>query len=178
MHKFFLSALAVSALLAWPLFSRADTVVPDFDEQFAKAKKTAEFQCMALNIYHEARGDNRAGKFAVADVVLNRVADERYPDSVCGVVKQSKRDEKGNLILNKCQFSWWCDGKSDTPREVLSWEESQLVAFNIMYWKRFRGLTEGSTHYHAVSIPAPYWAKDFISRGVVGQHQFYQWENI
>ena len=47
---------------------------------------TEREHCMALNIYHEARSENMAGKFAVADVVLNRVNDRRYPDTVCGVI--------------------------------------------------------------------------------------------
>ena len=74
---------------------------------------------MALNIYHEARSDNLAGKFAVGDVVLNRVNDTRYPNNVCDVIYQGEhrpswKDPKTLVpVRNRCQFSWYCDGKSD-----------------------------------------------------------------
>ena len=61
--------------------------------------------CMAQNIYFEARGSNLADRVAVADVVLNRVEDTRYPDTVCEVVKQGRQDSNGNMIRNQCQFS-------------------------------------------------------------------------
>ena len=50
----------------------------------------AELDCLALNIYHEARGETYQGKVAVANVTLNRVAHSKYPDSVCGVVRQGR----------------------------------------------------------------------------------------
>ena len=78
--------------------------------------------CMALNIYYEARGSNLADKAAVADVVLNRVNDSRYPNTICEVVKQGeqkpswKDPNKMVMVRNRCQFSWYCDGKKDTPQ--------------------------------------------------------------
>ena len=52
-------------------------------------------KCMALNIYHEARGDNYAGKVAVSDVVLNRVNDTRYPNTICDVIYQGGEERGG-----------------------------------------------------------------------------------
>ena len=66
--------------------------------------------CIALNVYFEARSDNMSGQYAVAHVVLNRVASGRWPDDVCSVVHQGY--EKGKF---KCQFTWYCDGKPDDP---------------------------------------------------------------
>ena len=45
--------------------------------------------CMALNIYHEARNQSIVGQVAVAEVVMNRVEDSRFPDTICEVVKQA-----------------------------------------------------------------------------------------
>ena len=70
--------------------------------------------CLALNVYHEARDQPFIGQVAVAQVVMNRVKDERYPDDVCGVVKQGLTYswDTDYPVLNRCQFSWYCDGKS------------------------------------------------------------------
>ena len=69
--------------------------------------------CMAANIYHEAKNQPMAGQIAVAQVVMNRVNDSRYPDNVCDVVKQGLTYKNGKVVLGKCQFSWYCDGKKD-----------------------------------------------------------------
>ena len=72
--------------------------------------------CMALNIYHEARNQSIVGQVAVAEVVMNRVEDSRFPDTICEVVKQAvtyKNTDKP--VLHKCQFSWYCDGQKDEP---------------------------------------------------------------
>ncbi len=79
-------------------------------------------ECLALNMYHESRGQGIAGELAVTAVVLNRVNDKRYPNTICEVVEQgptraSWQDPKIRFpVKNRCQFSWFCDGKSDTPR--------------------------------------------------------------
>ena len=52
--------------------------------------------CLALNIYHEARGEPPEGQLGVGWVVLNRVDDPRFPDSVCGVVLE------GGEQRNRC----------------------------------------------------------------------------
>ena len=73
--------------------------------------------CLATNIYHEARGESYAGKVAVANVTMNRVTSPKFPNTICDVVYQAQTKEnwKGNTVpkRNKCQFSWYCDGKSD-----------------------------------------------------------------
>ena len=93
---------------------------------------------MALNIYHEARGENMAGKFAVADVVLNRVESRRYPNDVCGVVYQAELSEwwleRGREvpIKGRCQFSWYCDGMKDDPMEGDAWAEALIISYQIL----------------------------------------------
>ena len=83
--------------------------------------------CLAQNIYFEAGNQPLAGRIAVGQVTLNRKLDEQFPDSICGVVYQAKmranwRDEIVP-IRNQCQFSWFCDGKSDIPTDSLTWIE-------------------------------------------------------
>ena len=145
----------------------------------AKGLYTAEEQpeawCMAQNIYYEARGSNRADRIAVADVVLNRVQDTRYPNTICEVVRQGKQYADGRMIRNKCQFSWYCDGKSDWPTNMDAWVDAQLIAYNMIEYGQGRGLTEGSTHYHADYV-SPKWARELQLVGRIGVHIFYRWQ--
>jgi len=153
------------------------------------AESQPELYCLAMNIYHEARAEPIAGQYAVADVTINRTLDTRYPNTVCEVVMQAKMKESWKTkqypdlsdsqrkyipIRNKCQFSWFCDGRSDTVHDGDSWRQAQEVAYRIVVEKKFRGITEGSTHYHADYV-SPRWAKAFDLVGRVGTHIFYRW---
>jgi len=139
------------------------------------AENEPEAWCLAQNVYYEARGSNRADRIAVADVVLNRVQDTRYPDSICEVVHQGRRHADGSMIRNACQFSWYCDGKSDWPRDLDAWVDAQQIAYMMIVHNDGRGLTEGSTHYHAHYV-GPEWARDLQLVGRIGVHIFYRWE--
>lgn len=123
-------------------------------------------RCLALNIYHEARGEPLQGKIAVAHVVLNRAAAGRFPTEVCDVIKQG-----GEIRRHRCQFSWWCDGRSDKPRDLAAWRESLLIALMIR-----RGAaddpTGGALWYHADSVQ-PSWASHMKARTKIGRHIFY-----
>ena len=114
----------------------------------------AELTCLALNIYHEARGETGSGQAAVGHVVMNRVADRRFPNSVCDVVRQG-----GELTEYGCQFSWWCDGRSDRPRDGRSWQEIEDIA-RIVYWGLSKDLTKGALWYHADHV-SPNWSQVF-----------------
>lgn len=144
-------------------------------QSFVTPKTYPEHYCLALNIYHEARGSNLADQAAVANVVMNRTKDRRYPDTICGVVHQGKKDKKGNMIKNQCQFSWYCDGKDDTPHNTDAWVQAQMIAWDMIENGKFRGLTEGATHYHANYV-TPSWAKDLTLIGRIGEHVFYRWD--
>ena len=139
------------------------------------ADERPQLWCLAQNIYYEARGSNRADRIAVADVVINRVEDSRYPDSICEVVQQGRKHSDGRMVRNMCQFSWYCDGKSDWPTNLDAWVDAQQIAYNIVQWREGRGLTEGATHYHANYV-APEWARDLQLVGRIGVHIFYRWE--
>jgi N-acetylmuramoyl-L-alanine amidase len=134
-----------------------------------------EVWCLAQNIYYEARSSNRADRIAVADVVMNRVRDNRYPNTICKVVKQGKQHASGAMKRNMCQFSWYCDGRSDWPQDMDAWVEAQQIAYNMAIFGDARGITEGATHYHAKYV-SPNWARDFQMIGRIGEHIFYRWD--
>ena len=169
--------------------SIATTLQQAQPDELYTAKTEPELYCMATNIYFEARAESLAGQFAVADVTLNRVNDKRYPDSVCAVVMDAKMKESWktkqflNLhdservyipIRNKCQFSWYCDGKADKVHDNDSWRRAQTVAYMIMINRKYRGITEGATHYHADYV-SPKWAPELDLVGRIGVHVFYRW---
>lgn len=165
-----LTAATIAGVVSIPFVAKAQAQ-SEANEQAIEA----EFQCLALNIYFEARSDNLAGKAAVADVVINRTKDRRYPASICEVVHQGRQDANGNMIRNQCQFSWYCDGKSDDPKNLELWNESQIIAYNMLTHGKYRGITEGATHYHATYVN-PRWAADLQQVGQIGAHVFYRWE--
>lgn len=123
-------------------------------------------ECLALNIYHEARSEPEIGQVAVAAVTLNRVRSDAYPDSVCAVVKQ------GGERLHRCQFSWWCDGRSDRPDESRAWSKAKEMA-RLSLLGLTADPTEGATHYHA-SYVRPSWADAFEKTARIGKHHFYR----
>tara|TARA_Y100000356_G_C11233868_1_gene276585 strand:- start:365 stop:847 length:483 start_codon:yes stop_codon:yes gene_type:complete len=130
-----------------------------------------EIRCLAENIYFEARSESTAGRIAVALVVLNRVEDRRFPDSVCGVVKQTKYYPSGRIDLHSCQFSWYCDGKSDTPTEAC-WDEIYLLAEVMMGWSA-SDFTNGSLWYHSKKVN-PNWASHYQKTVSIDNHIFYK----
>ena len=148
-----------------------------------------ELYCLAMNIYFEAKSEPIAGQYAVADVVLNRVNDARYPNSICEVVLQGpvreswktkkdpnlpKEERKFNPVKHRCQFSWYCDGKADKVRDGDAWRKAQEIAYRIVNESKFRGVTESSTHYHATYV-SPKWAPQLDLVGRIGTHIFYRW---
>ena len=135
-----------------------------FDE--APVDVSDEIVCLAQNVYFEARGEPNRGRVGVAFVVMNRVASKKFPSSVCSVVRQG-----GEERLHRCQFSWWCDGKSDAPKNFPLWLESLKVAGEV-YWGRAKDPTAGALWYHADYV-APGWSK-YLDRGpTIGRHIFY-----
>ena len=132
--------------------------------------------CMATNIYHEAKNQPMAGQIAVAQVVMNRVNDSRYPDNVCDVVKQGLTYKNGKVVLGKCQFSWYCDGKKDDVNmESEKWRNSIRYASMVLTNRITLDVTEGATHYHATYV-RPAWARTKTKTVRINRHIFYRWE--
>ena len=132
--------------------------------------------CLALNVYYEARSQSVVEQIAVAQVVINRVNDDRYPDTVCKVVKQGEKNHDGSMKKDRYQFSWYCDGAPDKPYNKKSWELALSVAKSV-YEGKTTDLTEGATHYHATSVN-PFWAKTLKKVTRIGKHIFYKWEKL
>ena len=104
-------------------------------------------------MYHDIR-DQGTVKLAVSAVVLNRVNDDRFPDSVQVVLQAQTRNpgetEPLSPIRNKCQFSWYCDGKSDEVKDEKTYQKILDFARLIMHNDiQFVDITDGATHYHA-----------------------------
>ena len=132
--------------------------------------------CLALNVYFESKNQSFIGQVAVAQVVMNRVRDDRYPNTVCEVVKQGLTYKWNSdiPIRNKCQFSWYCDGKSDKPTEKNAWETALFVA-NGVYRDKLDDFVDGATHYHAHYVN-PSWAESITYITRIDDHIFYRWD--
>ena len=132
------------------------------------------YHCLASNIYWEARNQSTHGKLAVAQVTLNRVESQNYPNTICGVVTQTRYYPSGNIDLHSCQFSWYCDGKKDEPIETwgFSYDESYKLAVMFLQ-ERPTDVTEGSTHYHSVKVE-PYWSRVLNKTTQIEEHIFYK----
>ena len=182
-------ATFIVSMLMSPAFAAASTFQdPKIDELYTQDNRP-ELYCLAQNIYFEAKSEPLAGQYAVADVVLNRVQDTRYPNTICEVVREGpireswKTRQHADLsdneriyypIKNRCQFSWYCDGKSDTVRDNDAWRMAQIIAYQIVHTDKMRGITEGATHYHADYV-SPGWASKIQLVGSISTHIFYRW---
>ena len=136
---------------------------------------TTALVCLAMNVYWEARSQSTAGQIAVAQVVINRVNDNRYPENVCSVVTQGVVHSGTDLpVRHKCQFSWYCDGKKDYPKDHGAWANSMMVAISVLDGKTV-DMLDGATHYHAVNV-YPDWAVTKTRTARIDDHIFYRWE--
>ena len=149
-----------------------------------------EARCLAENIYHEARDQGTAGWSAVAAVTLNRATDDRFPDTICGVVFQAETKESWTTkgkdvpeiervfypVRHRCQFSWYCDGKADDINNISVYMEIMSLT-RLLLTSQFMmfDITDGATFYHADSI-TPSWAKSKTKTIEIGDHIFYRWK--
>ena len=123
-----------------------------------------EIRCLAMNIYHEARGEPGPGKYAVAQVTMNRVNSPKYPNDVCRVVHQRKR-ENG-------QFSWTTDDITDIPKESKAWLDSIRVAREV--YRQEKTVNVGHALYYHADYVKPRWATHKIQVAKIGRHIFYK----
>ena len=145
-------------------------------------KSDGSAECLALNMYHEARGQGSAGLLGVSSVVLNRVKDKRFPNTICEVIEQGPTRESWKKngvffpIRHKCQFSWWCDGRSDYPKDLDTYQRLLTIAKSIVYNKvSFIDITDGALFYHADYV-TPGWAKTKQRTVEIEDHIFYRWD--
>lgn len=157
------------------MLSRVDVSsgLPDFAE-------IAEQSCLTAALYHEARGESETGQLAVARVIINRARSRAYPPSICGVVFQNAERK------NRCQFSFACDGHSDSPKNPEIRARIDRLAWTIL---RDRGTVDAelargpykmimdATHYHTRDV-RPGWAGKLTPIGTIGHHIFYRSERV
>ena len=133
-----------------------------------------ELECMSKNIYFEAAMESTAGKLAVAQVTMNRVRSTHYPNTVCKVITQGRHYKNGFPVKDRCQFSWYCDGKLDVPQTTSSmWRASQEIAEYVLSTPDLKDITDGATHYHADYISSPRWASPRRRTVEIDTHIFY-----
>ena len=137
----------------------------------AYAEETDELSCLVEAVYHEARSESFIGQLSVANVILERVNLEYFPDTICKVVHSGKR-WKGKMIKHKCAFSYYCDGKKE-------WDSVDKKALNTAFdvaSLAMKGVvvlsTLGATHYHA-SYVSPKWLFEMKKIEQIGTHIFY-----
>ena len=159
---------------------------PDYYKplEFDKVKYTAaDVLCLAKNIYFEAGVESTAGKLAVANVTLNRTLGANYPNTICAVVHEgihryNARIEEYVPVRDRCQFSWYCDGLLDDPREGRTWESAQELVKKVLvnhYDKALIDITDGATHYHANWMETyPKWSKRKKIMASIDRHIFYK----
>ncbi len=131
----------------------------------ANSKK--ELQCLAEAIYFEARSEPQSGQIAVAQVVLNRVKNPTYPNTICKVVYQNRH------MRNRCQFSFACDGIRDRINSKASWRVAQKLAKETVAGEHYLTKVGASTHYHATYVH-PRWARTMKKMQKIGLHIFYK----
>jgi spore germination cell wall hydrolase CwlJ-like protein len=192
---------AISTVVAAWLFTPAEvqeTVEPEPEvvQETVEIQPTIpdvdldQMHCLAKNIYFEARGESSRGKTAVANVTINRVNSTRYPNTVCDVVYQAVHStwwkENHNRLVpvkNMCQFTWYCDGKSDAimltdyqgrtiKANMDAWIESIAIARMALEGK-LPDLTQGATHYFNPRLASPKWQYAFTQVAIIDNHAFF-----
>jgi hypothetical protein len=129
--------------------------------------RAKEKRCLATAIYFEARGEPVRGQQAVAQVIMNRVRLNYYPNTICGVVYE------GADRLNSCQFSFACDRRADVPREKREWEIANQIAQDTIDGKIWLPEVGTASHYHATYV-SPRWTSMMNRTTRIGIHVFYR----
>lgn len=131
-------------------------------------------ECLAKNIYFEARNESLAGRIAVGQTTLNRVRSKKFPGSICDVVYQGSHFKNGTPKRDMCQFSWYCDGASDKIKNKRAWAESIRVASYLANGRNWiLDITDGAEFYHADYV-SPRWARSKKKTTQIDRHIFYR----
>jgi Cell Wall Hydrolase len=140
--------------------------VPPRSPLVGVVKNDKELKCLAEAVYFEARSEPERGQSAVAQVVLNRVLHDAYPNSVCGVVYQNRHRYLA------CQFTFACEGKALRTDEPGPWATAQRIAKDVAEGRTYLPGVGNATHYHANYV-RPWWARYMERREKIGRHLFF-----
>lgn len=125
-----------------------------------------QLDCLARAVYYEARSESTKGQMAVAEVVMNRVRDPRFPKTICDVVYQGQYRNTG------CQFTFTCDGSVRHKPFGIAWDRAKDIALHVMLGLN-KPVTNKATHYHTDYVN-PYWAPGLVETAEIGTHIFYR----
>jgi spore germination cell wall hydrolase CwlJ-like protein len=128
------------------------------------AARAQAVDCLATAALYEA-GDDRRGRRAVMQVILNRVRARGFPKTICGVVYQ------GFARTTGCQFSFTCDGSFRRRPVRFGWAATRRDARRALSGEVFADVGR-ATHYHTDWM-VPYWRDSLTKVAKVGTHLFY-----
>lgn len=132
-------------------------------------RRADDLQCLAENIYFEARGEPLAGQYAVAEVTLNRTHARNFPRTICAVVHEMRWDPVRRRHV--ADFSWTELGAL-TPEDGPAWKQAMTVA-GAAYDELAPPLVPDALYYHATSV-RPDWARSRHAVVTIGNHTFYR----
>ena len=127
------------------------------DSKYKSAHPT-DVECLAKNIYHEARGEPLEGQIAVAQVTLNRVQHPQFHNTVCSVVYAPS------------QFSWTLD-KKKRVRDQKAWQASVNIARAVLT-QAVRLPDFPALYFHTTKV-SPRWNRNKKVLAKIGDHIFY-----
>lgn len=147
-------------------------ITPVVEPPLMSKYKSKEADCLARNIYYEARGEDDVGKMAVGMVTINRSTDPSFPKTLCGVISQSATTSDGDKV---CQFSWFCNQRTISRPTGVNWIISQTIAIKLINGLRDESteLVDEAKYFHAASI-RPGWRKHHEVVAEIGNHIFYK----
>jgi N-acetylmuramoyl-L-alanine amidase len=132
-------------------------------------RRANDLECLAENVYFEARGEPLEGQYAVAEVTLNRTRSDNFPHTVCGVVHETRWDpSRGRFVAD---FSWTERGGL-SPQNGPAWKQAMAVA-SAAYDDLHEPLVPGALFYHATTVH-PEWARIRKAVATIGKHIFYE----
>ena len=163
--------LAFCALICLPIVALGTIFRFAYVDQVrirTEQQRRTDLNCLARNIYYEARGEPAAGQLAVAEVTMNRVESSRFPNSVCSVVHEQNWDKRRERYVGA--FSWTEFDALPRPRGE-SWRRSMDAAVAV-YDEQAVPRVPGALFYHATSI-TPRWSVNMEPVAEIGRHTFY-----
>jgi len=149
---------------AWPWQTISKGEVQAVDP-LGKQPMDDAITCLSRTIYWEARSENAASMEAIANVVMNRLGHKGYSDTICKVVMQGQ--EQG-----ACQFSWWCDGRSDEAKDDDAYAIAKEISRKALNGQ-LRDRTGGALYFHQRKA-APDWSREYIRTARIGEFVFYK----
>ncbi len=152
------SGVVVLSVFAGSAQAENQHIAQQFD--FKNATIGQQLGCLAMNIYHEGRGESPQGRAAIASVTMNRVRSKHYPNSICEVVWQPR------------QFSWTnVAPKHHVVKDSRAWQQA-LAAARLFIAGEGQSEVGDATHYHAVTVQ-PNWSDESKLVAMLGGHLFY-----